>query len=160
MVIQGVRECARAEEPSTREKTAREPAYVLDEQVGFILRQVYQRHAALFAERFGDDLTPTQWAAISKLAEVGDCSQNLLGRLTAMDVATIKGVVERLTRRGLVKTKADVEDRRRLALSLSPAGREIYEEKVAIAAAISQETLAPLAPADREVLLRLLHQLR
>jgi DNA-binding MarR family transcriptional regulator len=148
-------------EPSAPTETAQtRPAYVLDEQVGFILRQVYQRHAALFAERFGDDVTPTQWAVIAKLAEVGDCSQNLLGRLTAMDVATIKGVVERLARRGLVETKPDVEDRRRLTLSLSAAGKDMFEAKAGIAAAISEETLAPLAPADREALLRLLHQLR
>ncbi len=25
-----------------------------------------------------EGLTPTQWAALAKLAEVGDCSQNLL----------------------------------------------------------------------------------
>jgi len=31
------------------------------------------------------------------LTETGPCSQNLLGRLTAMDVATIKGVIDRLT---------------------------------------------------------------
>ena len=136
------------------------PAYVLDEQVGFILRQVYQRHAALFAERFGDDLTPTQWAVIAKLAEVGDCSQNLLGRLTSMDVATNKGVVERLARRGLVETRPDADDRRRLTVSLSAAGKEMFDAKAAIAAAISEETLAPLAPVDREALLRLLHQLR
>ena len=136
------------------------PAYVLDEQVGFILRQVYQRHAALFAERFGDDLTPTQWAVIAKLAEVGDCSQNLLGRLTSMDVATIKGVVERLARRGLVETRPDADDRRRLTVSLSAAGKEMFDAKAAIAAAISEETLAPLAPVDREALLRLLRQLR
>ena len=148
-------------EPSAPTETAQtRPAYVLDEQVGFILRQVYQRHAALFAERFGDDVTPTQWAVIAKLAEVGDCSQNLLGRLTAMDVATIKGVVERLARRGLVETKPDVEDRRRLTLSLSAAGKDMFEAKAGIAAAISEETLAPLAPADREALLSLLHQLR
>ena len=134
--------------------------YILDEQVGFILRQVYQRHAALFADRFGDDVTPTQWAVIAKLAEVGDCSQNLLGRHTAMDVATVKGVVERLTRRGLVDTTPDVEDRRRLVLSLSERGRALFEAKAPVATAISEETLAPLAPADREALLALLAQLR
>jgi MarR family transcriptional regulator, lower aerobic nicotinate degradation pathway regulator len=148
-------------EPSAPTKTPQaRPGYVLDEQVGFIIRQVYQRHAALFAERFGDDLTPTQWAVIAKLAERGDCSQNLLGRLTAMDVATIKGVVERLARRGLVATKPDAEDRRRLALSLSRAGRAMFKAKAEIAAAISEETLAPLEPDDRATLIRLLNQLR
>ena len=81
--------------------------YVLEEQIGFILRQVWQRHAAIFAAGIGANLTPTQWAALSKLAETGPCSQNQLGRLTAMDVATIKGVIDRLTARGLTETSAD-----------------------------------------------------
>src|ERR1700685_364195 len=74
--------------------------YILERQVGFILRQVSQRHAAIFAASIGDDLTPTQWATLAKLLERGPCSQNLLGRQTAMDAATIKGVVDRLSNGG------------------------------------------------------------
>ena len=51
------------------------PAYILDEQIGFILRQVWQRHAAIFARDIGINLTPTQWAALAKLNETGTCSQ-------------------------------------------------------------------------------------
>src|SRR5882757_7907186 len=93
------------------------PAYVLEEQVGFILRQVWQRHAAIFAREIGINLTPTQWAALAKLTETGPCSQNQLGRLTAMDVATIKGVIDRLTARGLTETSADHEGDARAARS-------------------------------------------
>jgi len=88
--------------------------YVLEEQIGFILRQVWQRHATIFAREIGINLTPTQWAALAKLTETGPCSQNQLGRLTAMDVATIKGVIDRLTARGLTETSPDPEDGRRL----------------------------------------------
>ena len=35
------------------------PVYVLDEQIGFILRQVSQRHAMIFSRDIGADLTPT-----------------------------------------------------------------------------------------------------
>lgn len=35
-------------------------AYVLEDQVGFILRQVQQRHASIFVSHFSNDLTPTQ----------------------------------------------------------------------------------------------------
>ena len=66
--------------------------YILDDQVGFLLRQAQQRHTTIFAAEMIESLTPTQWAALAKLREVGDCSQNHLGRLTAMDAATIKGL--------------------------------------------------------------------
>jgi hypothetical protein len=85
--------------PAIQGRHDREEPYVLDEQVGFALRQAQQRHTTIFAAKMIEDLTPTQWAALAKLRELGDCSQNHLGRLTAMDAATIKGVVDRLTAR-------------------------------------------------------------
>jgi DNA-binding MarR family transcriptional regulator len=136
------------------------PAYSLDEQIGFILRQVSQRHTTLFTRGIGDDMTPTQWAAVAKLFEVGPCSQNLLGRLTAMDVATIKGVVDRLTLRGLTATRPDPADGRRLIVELTKAGRALAEETFAGAAAITEDTLAPLTQSERETLIALLKKLR
>jgi len=120
------------------------PAYVLEEQIGFILRQVWQRHAT----------------ALAKLTETGPCSQNQLGRLTAMDVATIKGVIDRLTARGLTETSADPEDGRRLLVSLTRAGQQMAEKAAPNALAITRETLAPLDAKERETLVALLSKLR
>src|SRR5579871_3185676 len=136
------------------------PSYLLDEQIGFILRQVSQRHAVIFARDIGADLTPTQWAALAKLSETGPCSQNQLGRLTAMDVATIKGVIDRLTARGLTETSPDPEDGRRLVVSLTRAGQQLAEKAAPNALAISKETLAPLETKERETLFALLNKLR
>ena len=135
-------------------------SYVLDEQVGFILRQVWQRHSSIFSRDIGTNLTPTQWAALSKLAEAGPCSQNQLGRLTAMDVATIKGVIDRLSARGLTETSQDPEDGRRLLVSLTRAGQQLAEKLAPNALAITRETLAPLEPREREALMALLSKLR
>lgn len=135
-------------------------SYILDDQVGFILRQVWQRHTMIFARDIGTNLTPTQWAAMSKLLETGPCSQNQLGRLTAMDVATIKGVIDRLTARGLTETSPDPQDGRRLLVSLTRAGQQLAEKTAPLALAISKETLAPLDAKERETLLSLLSRLR
>jgi DNA-binding MarR family transcriptional regulator len=135
-------------------------AYILDEQIGFILRQVWQRHAAIFTRDIGINLTPPQWAALAKLNETGPCSQNQLGRLTAMDVATIKGVIDRLTARGLTETSPDPQDGRRLLVSLTRAGQEMAEKIAPNALAISKETLAPLDTKEREILIGLLNKLR
>ena len=149
---------SKAAPPKPRRKT--QLTYVLEEQVGFILRQVSQRHSTIFAEQIGVNLTPTQWTALIKLSETGPCSQNQLGRITAMDVATIKGVIDRLTARGLTETSADPEDGRRLLVSLTRAGAQMAEKAAANAFAISKETLAPLEPKERETLFALLNKLR
>jgi DNA-binding MarR family transcriptional regulator len=150
---------ARGVSPKRAAKPAR-PSYILDEQIGFILRQVSQRHATIFAQGIGINLTPTQWAALAKLNETGPCSQNLLGRLTAMDVATIKGVIDRLTARGLTETSPDPEDGRRLLVSLTRAGQQLAEKAAINALAITRETLAPLDAKERETLIALLDKLR
>ena len=138
----------------------RNAAYRLEEQVGFILRQAYQRNSVLFAEQFADELTPTQLAAIAKLGEVGGCSQNHLGRLIAMDAATVKGVVDRLMKRGLVESAPSPTDRRRLLLTLSAGGRKAFEKGAGRAQQVSVSTLKPLKAGEQAVLLRLLKRLR
>ena len=134
--------------------------YRLDDQVGFILRQATQRHAAIFASGIGCDLTPTQWAALAKLHEAGPMSQNRLGRHTAMDAATIKGVVDRLTRRGLLTAEPDAADGRRLLVALTPAGAEQVRRLAPHAHAITAKTLALLAPEEQQMLVSLLLRLR
>ncbi len=134
--------------------------YRLDEQVGFILRQVTQRHTAIFAAHMVEDLTPTQFAALAKLAEQGPCSQNRLGRLTAMDAATIKGVIDRLGRRGLIETRPDAADARLLMVALTPAGEAVIGQALPAGLRITEETLAPLSPDECETLLGLLRKLR
>ena len=64
-------------------------AYVLEEQAGHLLRRAHQRHTAIFQENIPDgQLTPLQFAALVKLHDLGEVSQNQLGRLIAMDAAT------------------------------------------------------------------------
>lgn len=146
--------------PAIPKARTERPGYVLDEQVGFILRQVSQRHAVIFSDRMGGDVTPTQWAALSKLAEVGPTSQNHLGRMTAMDVATVKGVVDRLVKRGWMKTHADKTDGRRHLVSLTKRGEDFVAEAIRLADETTTETLSPLAPEEQEILIDLLKRLR
>lgn len=132
--------------------------YVLDDQIGFVLRRVTQRHIGIFTGAIGE-VTTTQFAALAKLAELGPLSQNHLGRETAMDAATIKGVVDRLRREGLVATTDDPDDRRRLTVALSDRGAALFARLAPVALDISAETLAPLDPAERDQLLLLLSRL-
>ena len=133
--------------------------YVLDEQVGFLLRVAMQRHTSIFMSRMIEALTQTQFAALSKLYEVGPCSQNHLGRLIYLDAATIKGVVDRLVTRGFVSALNDPKDRRRRAVALTARGRQVTEEAIKVAADISVATLAPLTAEEQRAVARLLKML-
>ncbi len=137
----------------------KDDAYKLEAQIGFILRQASQRHTNIFANRIPDGLTPAQFSALAKLHEKGPISQNELGRQTAMDVATIKGVVDRLADRGLVRTERDAGDRRRLSVALADAGEALIRKAIPRAREITEETLKPLNRDERTTILHLLRKL-
>lgn len=132
--------------------------YRLDEQVGYLLRKANQRHLAIFAKAI-PDLTPPQFAALARLAEIGQASQNQLGQSIAMDAATIKGVIDRLKARGLVELSNHGSDRRLRVVSLTAAGRATVEALLPLGSAVSDETLAPLNPREAATLLKLLARL-
>jgi DNA-binding MarR family transcriptional regulator len=135
--------------------------YVLEAQVGHLLRRAHQRATAIFMAELGDrfDLTPTQYAALVKLHDAGEQSQNQLGRLTAMDPATAQGVIRRLEERRLVERTADIGDRRRSRLRLTDDGRALAAAAMARGAGVSAATLAPLSPAEQARFLALLRKL-
>ena len=134
-------------------------SYRLDEQVGYILRLASQRHATIFNKHSELGLTPTQFSALVRVAEMGSCSQNLLGRRTAMDVATIKGVVTQLKAKGFVALGADPGDKRRTVVSLTQKGMEMIENLHKFGQAVTDETLAPLTADERKVFLEMLTRL-
>ena len=136
--------------------TSADHGYVLDAQIGFLLRKAYQRNSTIFLDLVPGKLTTTQFSIMHRLAEDGPMSQNLLGRSVAMDGATTKGVVDRLIARGLLATRRDPADRRRHLVSLTPDGVALIDEAVEAAIRVTEETLAPLRERERETLLRLL----
>jgi len=143
----------------TPQETTETSRYVVDEQVGFLMRIAVQRHTSIFAGRMVEALTQTQFAALAKLYEVGPCSQNHLGRLIYLDAATIKGVVDRLGVRGFVSALADPKDRRRRAVALTERGRAVTEEAMKVAGDITAATLAPLTAEEQRIIARLLKKL-
>lgn len=133
-------------------------SYRLDDQIGYLLRRVTQRHLAIFAAAI-PEVTTTQFAVLARLAETGPLSQNHLGRSTAMDAATIKGVVDRLAKLGYVTTTADPNDRRRLTVALTPSGVALFRDRHETALQVSLDTVAPLTTHEAELLRSLLARL-
>ena len=132
--------------------------YVLERQIGFVMRRAVQRHIAIFSALI-PEMTPNQFAALAKLCELDQASQNELGRLTAMDVATIKGVVDRLRARSLIASAPLESDKRRLMLTPTRHGRALYRKYAPQAAEVTRQTMAPLDDGERRQLLQLLERL-
>lgn len=134
--------------------------YVLEDQVGFRLRKAHQRATTIFADVMAEfDVTPTQFAALAKLDDLGPISQNQLGRLTAMDPATILGVVGRLHRSGWLRARPSIEDQRLMLIELTPEGVIRIKAMKEKAAVVSARTLSALSAAEAQTLNELLARL-
>jgi len=133
--------------------------YRLDDQIGYLLRLANQRHTAIFQHHTVAGLTPTQFAALVRVAERGECSQNHLGRLTSMDVATIKGVVDRLRKKDLVSLSPDPRDRRRTVIRLTEKAASMIDRLHTVGRDISDETLRPLTESEKKRLIKILKKI-
>ena len=133
-------------------------SYQLEAQIGYKLRLANQRHLEIFS-RLITNFTPTQFSVLVRLYDVGAVSQNQLGRLVGMDAATTKGVVNRLVDKGLVKTRPDGTDMRRLVISLTDQGVAVLAKTVPMAHRITTETTAKLTRREAARLCALLDKL-
>jgi MarR family transcriptional regulator, lower aerobic nicotinate degradation pathway regulator len=131
-------------------------AYRLDMQIGFRLRVALQQHTDIFFKTMDFGLTQPQFASLARLYETGPCSQNQLGRLAALDSASIVGVVNRLKARKFVTTAKSPDDRRRVIVDLTPEGRQVVRKAIRLGQKANDQTLSALTPSQRRQLIELL----
>ena len=136
------------------------PAYRLEDQVGFLLRRAYQRASSNLVEQIGPhDLTAPQFATLARLYERGPLSQNLLGRLVAMEPANIRDVVQRLKKRRLVSTSRAPDDARLILVGLTPTGMALVQDLLPIEVECTARTLASFSAQEKRILYELLNRL-
>lgn len=134
--------------------------YVLSEQIGYLLRRAYQRHTAIFQAAIPDDkLTSVQFAVLTTVRDHPHSPLVLVAQRTAIDHATLRDIVLRLKRRGLLHVVADHQDRRQRLLSLSPEGTRLVESVIPDAKRITELTLANLNACERLAAIEVLRKL-
>ncbi|GLQ77630.1 MarR family transcriptional regulator [Mesorhizobium huakuii] len=150
-------------EPLTREQVLdryAETGYALDLHPAHIIRKAHQRATLRFQQVMaGEDLSPTQFAALATILKHGEVSQNHLGRLTAMDPSTISIVMRKLLKHGLITRSASDTDQRLSMIALTEKGTEYTLERLARSVEVGRRFLSPLSPAEQTTLLRLLKRI-
>jgi MarR family transcriptional regulator, lower aerobic nicotinate degradation pathway regulator len=96
---------------------------------------------------------------LAALAEFGPGSQASLGRHTGMDRSDVAAAVNELVVRGLAQRAPDPADRRRNVISITPAGTAHLRRLDELLADVQDQLLAPLSPAERQQLIRLLNRI-
>jgi DNA-binding MarR family transcriptional regulator len=134
--------------------------YAVTAQVGHLLRRAYQRHVALFQSEIPDtQLTAAQFVTLCAVRDMGGCSLNDVVKRTAIDQATVRGVVDRLAARGLLTVSAHPQDGRKRELALTDAGAELVAATVPFAQRVTERTFGDFNPAERLALVYLLQRM-
>lgn len=134
--------------------------YQFSEQVGHLLRRAYQRHVAIFQQTIPDSqLTAAQFVVLCAVRDRGACSLIEIVKHTAIDQATVRGVIERLKSRQLITVSHDPEDRRKVLVDLTDDGTALVKEMVPFASQITERTFGDLNAAERVAVVYLLRKM-
>ena len=134
--------------------------YVFSDQVGHLLRRAYQRHVAIFQQTISDtQLTAAQFVVLCAIRQFVSCSLSEIVKTTAIDQATMRGIIDRLKARQVIRVSHDEKDRRKVLVSLTAAGERIVDATVPAAFAVSEATYGNLNSAERVAILYLLRKM-
>jgi DNA-binding MarR family transcriptional regulator len=134
--------------------------YKFSNQIGHLLRRAYQRHVAIFKETVPDSqLTAAQFIVLCTVRDQPRCEVAKIVQSTAIDEASVRGIVERLKWRELLTAAHEPGDARRMQVELTPSGRSLVEQTVPIAEQISEITFGELDAQERATLTALLRKI-
>jgi DNA-binding MarR family transcriptional regulator len=143
------------------EPPANAPALKLDDFLPYRLNVcaslVSQALSRIYAERHR--IGVPEWRVLVTLGEFGMLTAKAIGHHSHMHKTKVSRAVALLERRKLVARKANRADRREAFLSLTPGGREVYDELAPIAIAFSQRLMESVESSDRAALDRALSKL-
>jgi MarR family transcriptional regulator, organic hydroperoxide resistance regulator len=132
----------------------------LTDHVGYWLRRLSDEvHHSFERQLAAHDVTVAQWNVLVTVYHQHATTTTAAARLIGIDPGAVSRLVDRLAGKGLMTRHADPATRRSTQLALTPAGRALVPDLIAIADANDTAYFGQLPPAERAALVQLLRQL-
>lgn len=145
---------------TSRSRVAAEPLR-LEDLLGYNLRRAHGVQRARFASVFGPyRIRPVQLSILGLLHEKPTLRQSELVKALEIKAANIVALLNELEQRNLIVRRRTSADRRSRALALTPAGRKLTGELLALHASLEESVTEYLSVTERDDLLRLLKKFR
>jgi len=124
---------------------------------GYLLARVGAQSRRLWARMLtAHELSPGHFGVLAALDRLGAVSQQQLCRAVGLDPRNAVAVLDALQERGLLHRQPDPRDRRRHAVTLTPAGSRLMARVSREGDQLERDMLACLEPRDQAELHRLL----
>jgi len=138
-----------------------EPALKLDDFLPYRLNVcsnlVSSALSRIYAERYR--IGVPEWRVLVTLGQFGMMTAKAIGAHSCMHKTKVSRAVAQLEKRKLIGRRSNRADMREAFLSLTPAGREMYDELAPIATRFADRLLDSIDAADRDALHRALKKL-
>jgi DNA-binding MarR family transcriptional regulator len=133
------------------------PEHSLPHAFSVVANRISQMLERMYGEMFG--ISVVDWRIIAILGTHYPLSAKVLAELTAMDQVSVSRAIDQMMSKKLVLRKVDAADRRRVALSLSKKGLEIYNQVVPLLYASEVMLIARLPDEDAVAIRRIMEAL-
>jgi DNA-binding MarR family transcriptional regulator len=143
-----------------------EPAYRLENSLGYLTRRVSQAIGKRLLENFqqaGLAVSIDQWLLLVYIYHHDGQNQQCIGEFCAKDRASITRLIDQLEREQYLERKADTNDRRNNLIFITPKGCDLTRQLMRLADQTLEESTAHIDPAQlalcRQTLLAVLANL-
>jgi DNA-binding MarR family transcriptional regulator len=136
------------------------PPEALGEYTGFLLTWVAARGRDRFATAMAElDLRPPHFGLLTVIdARPGATQQELVAAMD-IDPSTMVQIIDELEAAGLAERRVHEHDRRKRAIHLTPAGKQLLRRARKVVGEVAGELFAALSPQERRTLHGLLRKL-
>ena len=131
--------------------------HFLPYQLNVVSSLVSQALSRVYAERYG--IGVPEWRVLVTLGQYGVMTAKTIGAHTHMHKTKVSRAVALMEKRRLVARRANRNDKREAFLSLTSAGRAMYEEIAPHAVDFARRLTEILTPGDRDAFNRALAQI-
>jgi DNA-binding MarR family transcriptional regulator len=127
---------------------------------GFLVRRLHQIHMAIFLKECADEqVTPIQWGIMTIVEATPGVGHVEIAEELGLDRSNVANVVDRLTRRGLLKQTISKVDRRKRSISITAEGRKVTAAFEPKARRAQRRLLDVLSAEERQTFMKLLLRL-
>jgi DNA-binding MarR family transcriptional regulator len=147
---------------AAKDATASAPAALkledfLPHQLNVVSSLVSQALSHIYGVRY--NIGVPEWRLLVTLGQHGVMTGKAIGAYSHMHKTKVSRAVALLERRKMIARKTNRADLREAFLSLTPAGRAIYDELAPVALQFTRDLMKAVEPADRPAFDRALRQL-
>lgn len=126
---------------------------------GFLISRIARRMAAEMDRRMREHgLTAAQAAVMSRLWWQDGLTQSQVQEQVGVDASTLTGLLQRMTRQGLVRRRRDPADGRVLRVFLTPHGRDLRPVLTPEAESINSLFFGGFSSGERAIFIEFLHR--